>query len=244
MPSFRPKWRPRQCCARVGWGDRAFGKLKSTLGVETGAQLSRSLRSLEVGKRIIARDVPVSGRPSREARYRVADPYLRFWLRFIEPGLADIERGRADVVIERVQQSWLDYRGMAIEPIVRDALTRLAASDPRLGGATYVGGWWPRHNDPEVDLVGVDRGPGQYNSVCIVGSIKWRDRAPFGERDLERLVRDHPAVPGAGDAPLVAVNRAGVELEHALAAAFGPADLLRACDDGQPVSLLLVAMMA
>lgn len=36
--------------------------------------------------------MPVSVRPAREPRYRVADPYLRFWLRFIAPALPDIAR--------------------------------------------------------------------------------------------------------------------------------------------------------
>jgi len=29
--------------------------------------------------------------PSRERRYRIADPYLRSWLRFLEPHMAEIE---------------------------------------------------------------------------------------------------------------------------------------------------------
>jgi uncharacterized protein len=54
------------------------------------APLARSLHLLREAKRVVAADLPVSTHPAREPRYRVADSYLRFWLRFIEPALADI----------------------------------------------------------------------------------------------------------------------------------------------------------
>ncbi|HMR49488.1 MAG TPA: hypothetical protein PKE40_09505 [Arachnia sp.] len=34
-------------------------------------------------------------------RYRVADPYLRFWLALLGPYLPEIERGRGDRVLAR-----------------------------------------------------------------------------------------------------------------------------------------------
>jgi uncharacterized protein len=210
----------------IGWGERSFRGLKTTLQLEASA-LSRSLRLLETGKRVVAREVPVSAKPSREARYRVADPYMRFWLRFVEPAVPDIERGRADIALERVRTSWTDYRGLAIEPIVRSALTRLAASDERLGKATTVGGWWPRNNNPQVDLVGIESRR-DYGRVRFVGSIKWREQASFDERDFARLVEDRSAVPGATDASLVAVSRAGVRPMPGLAAAFDASDLMDA----------------
>jgi uncharacterized protein len=41
----------------------------------------------------------------------VADPYLRFWLRFVEPAISDIQRGRPDLAVVRVRREWPDYRG-------------------------------------------------------------------------------------------------------------------------------------
>ena len=211
----------------IGSGERSFRNLRGALELEAHP-LSRSLAALETGKRIIARDVPVSAKPSRETRYRVDDPFLRFWLRFVEPNLPDIERGRPDLAVTRVRASWPDYRGQAVEPVVRDALTRLAAADERLGGAAYVGGWWPRSNNPQVDLVGVDRGPGRENTVRFVGSIKWRERAGFDDRDMATLYAHRQAVPGASEAPLVAVTRTGRTRVSGLSAFYAPEELLAA----------------
>lgn len=211
----------------VGSGERSFRNLRATLGLEA-SPLSRSLATLEADKRIVARDVPVSAKPSREARYRVADPFLRFWLRFVEPSLPDIERGRPDLAVARARDSWPDYRGQGVEPVVRDALTRLAASDERLGGAAHVGGWWPRNNNPQIDLVGVDRGPGRQNTVCFVGSIKWRERAAFDHHDMAGLYVHRAAVPGGSEAPLVGVSRTAHARVSGLSAFYTPGDLLTA----------------
>jgi hypothetical protein len=208
----------------VGSGERAFGAIGDKAGL-AAASLTRAL-ALLTRKQVIAVDSPVSTRPATKlSRYRIADPYLRFWLRFVEPGIADIRRGRPDLTIVRVRRDWPDYRGRAIEPIVREALTRLAADDPGLGGAETVGGWWPRANNPEVDLVGVT--PAQNpKRVSFIGSIKWREVAPFDARDLAALASQRPAVPGADQAPLVAVARTSCTARPD--AFYSPADLLKA----------------
>ncbi len=184
------------------------------------------LRRENLAKRVVAADLPVSTRPAREPRYRVADPYLRFWLRFIEPALPDIARGRCDLALARLREMWLDYRGRAVEPLVRASLERLAASDPRLAGTAVIGGYWTRTGNVEVDLVGVDQWPGA-SRVTAVGSIKWRDRNPFDQRDLADLAAHRADVPGGSDAPLIAVSRSGCTAGD-LAAAYGPDDLVSA----------------
>lgn len=104
-------------------------------------------------------------------------------------------------------------------------MTRLAADDERLGGAHLVGGWWPRSNDPEVDLVGVAPAAGPQR-VTFVGSVTWREASPFDRADLAALGVARQHVPGAGDAPLVAVSRVPADVPGV--ACYSPPDLLRA----------------
>lgn len=62
---------------------------------------------------------PYPNRPSaKPPRCLVVDPYLRCSRRFINPNLELIQRGRGDVVVERIRQACKDYRGHAIEPLV------------------------------------------------------------------------------------------------------------------------------
>jgi hypothetical protein len=88
----------------------------------------------------------------------VADTDLRFWLAFLGPHVAEIERARGDLVLHRIGAAWASWRGRAVEPVVREGLRRLR-EDRLPGGTGAVGGYWTRTNDPEIDLVGADREP-------------------------------------------------------------------------------------
>jgi uncharacterized protein len=72
-----------------------------------------------------------------------------------------------------------------------------------------VGGWWNRQFNPEVDLVGADRGP-VARQISFVGSVKWLS-SPFDRHDLANLTSAAPQVPGfsLGGTGLV-VSRSGI----------------------------------
>ncbi|MBM3678798.1 MAG: ATP-binding protein [Actinobacteria bacterium] len=215
----------RNVLAAIGAGERAFSAIETRAGI-AGTSLARALETLEE-KRIVAKVAPYSARAGgRPPRYVVVDSYLRFWLRFIDPNLELIQRGRGDVVAERVRQSWPDYRGRAIEPLVREAIERMLP-DARFGGARFVGGFWTRDKRVEVDLVG-GRGEVRSDMIDFVGSIKWRENAPFDRSDLAALVAARVAVPGAtADAILVGVSRSGFTTAD-LDVEIGPEQLIAA----------------
>ncbi|MGQ0575205.1 MAG: ATP-binding protein [Pseudonocardia sp.] len=201
----------------VGHGERTFGTLGDRSGLGA-TSLQRALVLLRT-KRVVVAEEPLSrARGGRSTRYRVSDPYLRFWLRFVGPALPDIERGRADLAIARVADGWTSYRGRAVEPLVREALERLAPLEG-LEQARDFGAYWTRGNETEVDLVGVaDRK--RVQRVAAIGSVKWRDRGAFGEADEAELRRGAAAVPGADEhTGLLAVSAAGF--------ATGPTQLVR-----------------
>ncbi|MGC9496216.1 ATP-binding protein [Streptomyces sp. WG7] len=214
----------------VGSGERTFSTIAAQAG-GTGAlpsgTLSPLLNALQA-KRVVAADLPLSTKPdTKNKRYRIADPYLRFWLAFLRRGIPLIERGRGDLALERIERSWTTWRGRAVEPVIRDSLLRLLP-DERWPHTEATGGWWNRQNNPEIDLIGADREP-VAGAVHFVGSVKWLESQPFSRREYDALARDVLAVPGAGpDTPLVAVSRSGVSDGLPLAAHWGPEDLVRA----------------
>ena len=207
--------------SQIGSGEMTFTNIARAAG---GLQATSATRALDLltAKRVVTREVPLSTRPSKEARYRVTDPYLRFWLQFIGPHLPEIERGRSDRVIARLQAGWPAWRGRAIEPVIREALSRLLPLDGLDGAA--VGGYWTRTNVPEVDLIGADRAPVARN-VTFAGSIKWLENRPFDSTDLAALAAATSLVPGADErTPLLAVSRSGCSAHPA--ATLGPDELL------------------
>jgi uncharacterized protein len=202
---FPAESQARLVLGAIGAGERTFSLIARAAGIPP-ASLSRALDTLTT-KRVVAAATPLSTRPSRETRYAVADPHLRFWLAFLGPHLPEIERGRGDLALARIGRSWTAWRGRAIEPVVRESLQRLPELLPEGTGA--VGGYWTRTNDPEIDLVGADRAP-VAKRITVVGSIKWQESRPFDSHDLGRLLHHRERIPGADDTTqLLAVSRAG-----------------------------------
>lgn len=215
----------RTVLQQIGAGERTFSNIQRAAG---GLQPTSTTRSLEllIDKRVVAREVPLSTKLSRETRYRVADPYLRFWLQFIGPHFAELERGRGDRIVARITAGWTSWRGRAIEPVIREAINRLQPINDLPESGT-VGGYWTRTNVPEIDIVGADHGP-VAKKVHFAGTIKWLENSPLDQHDLNSLIGHLDDIPGASKAtPTLAVSRSGVTASGATRA-LGPEDLLAA----------------
>ena len=226
---FERELQARKVLEAVGHGEVSHGRIQARSGVK-GNTLTAALNALVEAKRLVGRELPYAAPPGRTpATYTVLDPYLRFWLRFVGPHLAELSRGRSDLVIERILRDWSAYRGRAVEPLVRESLELLLA-DPslseRLGGARHVGSWWRRDHSVEVDLVGGDAP--EPARIGFVGSVKWRESDRFSTADLRELVQHRASVPGAESAKLLAVSRTGIGDEVPADATFDPHDLLAA----------------
>jgi len=204
---FPAELKARGALEAIGAGERTF------TGILQRAKMSnKTLESTLVtliGKRVIDKALPYSAQPRPKlSRYYVSDPYLRFWLRFIQTSIPALERGRGDIVYRHIKERWRTFAGRAIEPLIRSAIQGLLP-DPRFAGAEFVGSFWNRDGSVEVDLVG-GRGQARSDQIDFVGSIKWRDRGQFDRRDLSRLIQHRALIPGATEETLlVGVSRSG-----------------------------------
>jgi AAA+ ATPase superfamily predicted ATPase len=210
--------------AAIGNGERTFSLIARAAGGMSTTTLSRAL-DLLISRRMVAAELPLSTTPSRLTRYRIEDPYLRFWLSFVRPAIPAIERGRGDTVLASTRSRWTAWRGRAIEPVIRETLWRL--TDSRLpAGTEVVGSYWTRSNDPEIDIVCGDRSP-VAGRITAVGSIKWHDRTPFDARDLAQLTLHRDRLPGTEPATtLLAVSRTGSAVDAL--PVLTPSDLITA----------------
>lgn len=204
---------PRQVLSAIGWaelGAPAFSQVVGCLGDSGAAEtaVTRALKVLVDAKRVVSVDHPVGTAPSTKLRrYRIRDPYLRFWFRFVEPQLANIARGRADLAVAGLRRGWHSWRGKAIEPTVHEGLFRLAPDLENLADVGQVGGWWNRNNNPEVDIVAARDAQGR--NIAAVGTVKWRENTPITRTDVVGLHQAKAVIPGAADALLLGVCPAG-----------------------------------
>jgi hypothetical protein len=167
----------RRVIEAVGGGSWTHASIASEAGSRTGAipsgTLTPVLHRLVGDKHVLAIDEPLSLRATKPALYRVADNSLRFYLAIGRAAHDLSKRGRAEAAAGLVIRRWPSWRGRAVEPTIREALSR-AATDLPWPEATAVGGWWNRAFDPEIDLVGADREP-VARKLWYAGSVKWLD---------------------------------------------------------------------
>jgi uncharacterized protein len=223
----------RRVIEAIGGGDRTHANIAAEAGSRAGVvpsgTLSPLLRRLIEEKHVLAVDEPLSVRAGRPSLYRVADSNLRFYLGIGRSVQEQIRRGRPAQARALLRRRWASWRGRAVEPMIREALS-ISADDLPWPDAVAVGGWWNRAFDPEIDVVGANAAP-TAATIYYAGSVKWLDR-PFDEHDLADLRRGAMAVPGfePGQTALIAVSRAGVKdsVSGQLALCWDPGNVVAA----------------
>ena len=118
-------------------GPATCSQLADRLGVGRGGSLSRNLDELaEAG--FVAKDDnvnPATGRKAREARYRVSDNYVRFFLKYVEPHESEILSGRYGFASMAELPGWDADKGFQFENMVANHVDALVPH-LGLGGAT------------------------------------------------------------------------------------------------------------
>lgn len=231
-----PATAARAVLTAIGSGSRAYSAILARTGL-SATTLNETLETLRA-RGAVTRRTPYSTKAApRIALWEIVDPYVRFWLRFINGKIDLIERGRGALLLEDFERSWSSYRGSAIEHPVREAVELMLPDEDHFGPASYVGAYWNRVGTVEVDLVGGDRRP-VATRIGFVGSIKWRSEQPFSRADSIALAETRSQVPGVGEeTPLVGVSSSGFAKDAPLDVRLTPDDLIaawRAAGDNAP----------
>lgn len=144
--------RPASILSLIGRGAHRLSEIGGRLGVPA-TSLSRPIATLmELGH--VAREVPF-GRTLRDTKrtlYRLRDPFLRTWYRFVEPNRSRLGAGLSPRVRAEVEAAWPRHVGEHWEAVARDALPHLDLLDRRWGPPSR---WWGRARDGaplELDL--------------------------------------------------------------------------------------------
>lgn len=229
---FPPNQQARTILSVIGEGFRRRVDIANEVGVPSN-NLAAPLETLTAKKRVVEGRLPLSTAKSRDTRYEIIDPYLRFFMRFVDRHLGEIERGRGRVAVKATMADWPTYRGKAIEHLVREGIDQLLP-DERFGDAAVTGGFWTADHQTEVDLIGADRREAPAKRINFTGTVKWRESKPITLADLNALAAASSRIPGVVPSTLkVGVHRAGVDARAAGAfdVVLGPEELLEAWAD-------------
>jgi AAA+ ATPase superfamily predicted ATPase len=167
----------------IAHGRTRLGEIDQAAGLGNPHTTGRYLDILQQ-MRYVRREVPVTeSRPekSKKGLYRITDPFLRFWFRYVHPHSAALEMGLGDAILEREVRPGFDgYVAGAFEDAARFHVARLARANRLPFRPDRIGGWWDR--TAEIDVLAI----GDREQRALAGECKWSVR-PVGVDILEDL---------------------------------------------------------
>lgn len=120
------------------------------------------LQNLEKNYSLIARLRPLLARPnSKTTAYEIADPFLRFWFRFICPYQALVERGQLDLLRRNMGTHYEQFTGRTLEHYFQ-------AQMMESGNYSLVGNWWDRKGENEIDLLALN----EFDHTAMAAEVK------------------------------------------------------------------------
>jgi AAA+ ATPase superfamily predicted ATPase len=163
----------------VALGHTTPNEISGATGIDSGP-LSKYLQTLR-RLRLIERDVPVtaSAKKSKRSRYGVADEFLRFWFRYVEPHRSSIEEAPEIVYDGTIEPDLPTHVATTFEDVCQEAVwegIRRGTFDPY----SEVGRWW--YGEEEIDIVGL----APNDDRVLLAECKWTTD-PVGEDLVESL---------------------------------------------------------
>jgi AAA+ ATPase superfamily predicted ATPase len=163
------------CLRAIAGGTTRLNEIAQRIGRTRSEEARPFLEALEeMG--LVERRRPVTQASGRKVSYAVADPFLRFWFRFVAPRESRLQtREDAGRYLDESVLPELDkfVSEDAFERVCQDWLLR------RLDAAAQTGRWWGsirrredgklRSRPYEADVVAVD----SQGTVLALGSCKW-----------------------------------------------------------------------
>lgn len=126
-------------------------------GSQAGWNISGCMSRLENRHGLLKKVAPMFSKSPRGVRFEIADPYLRFWFRFVEPM-------KCQTLAER--NDWKALRGLCLAGLHRFEEETLSAwfreRYAESGRWTRVGRWWDRQGRNEIDLIALNEFDGRF----------------------------------------------------------------------------------
>jgi AAA+ ATPase superfamily predicted ATPase len=186
----------------VATGDQTWKGITNRTG-RTGGSLHRAIDWL-VSMEMLERVVPITEtapEKSKRALYRITDPYVGFWHRFVGPlvavgsvGLVDPRRLWETMIVPKLDT----YMGGVFEQACRHAVRLGVVKLPF--APVRVGEWWDSRSNEQIDLVALDGEGAVFVAECKWGKVTIQDLAVLERRatllaaELDGIRRTHIAL--------------------------------------------------
>ncbi|MBQ8362022.1 MAG: ATP-binding protein [Bacteroidaceae bacterium] len=162
----------------IAKGMTTQSEIDSVIGKNTGAYLGNLCEDYT----FISRNLPVLSKiGSRNIKWQIDDPFLRFWFRFIYPYQGLIESNQLTLLHQHVSDSYTQFTGKTLERYFHDLYMQT-------GCYTRIGNWWNRRGESELDMVAIN----EFDKRAVIAEIK-RNSKKLDLAELQRKVSDLPS---------------------------------------------------
>ena len=208
----------------VGQGCNRLSEIAGRLG-QSATNLSRPLQRL-VDLGYVRREIPFgeSIRSTKRSLYRLDDPFLLFWYRFIAPNASLLENRLVDPVYQKIVDGLPGHVGDVWEALAGESVPKLRPHGIAWGPASR---WWGRGLDGaplEIDVAAASL-DGRH---LLLGEVQWSERSrPLAlARALAAKAARFPMVQGRNVHHAVWVKKETIARADGVPV-FGPGDVMR-----------------
>ncbi len=132
--------------ATIAEGKTSRNEIENLLNREVGGYLTR----LEKEYNLIKKQQPLLTKSrTKQIRYEITDPFLRFWFRFIYKYSYLIEIGNFSELQTIVERDYATFSGWALENYFKQQLKEEQKY-------SRIGSFWDRKGENEIDIITVD----------------------------------------------------------------------------------------
>jgi len=168
--------------AAISQGHHRRADIANHAALPDARQVDHYLATLmELG--LIERRLPLSRRPAKRSwgLYHLADPFYRFWHRWVLPRREVLEIGHGlEPTLDELRHNWPQFVAPIWEELARVHLY-VASGQEFPFFVSEVGSWWSAQ--AQIDVVGVNRSERR----VILGEVKWLN-TPMTVKHLNRLM--------------------------------------------------------
>lgn len=164
----------------IGNGCQRISEIAARIGKPAGS-LTRPI-ALLIELDLIRRELPFgeTSRSTKRTQYRLEDPFLAFYFRFVNPHKSELERGIRGPALMDWKEGRASHVGLAWEELARRSVPWLHLRGDRWGMASR---WWGTGLDGkpmEIDVVAESAD----KQRLLIGEVKWGLKL-----DVERVAR-------------------------------------------------------
>jgi len=208
----------------IGSGSHRLSDLAARLG-KPSTHLSNALAFLTELK-YIRREIPFgeSSRSTKRSLYKIDDPFLNFWFRFIVPEKSSIDFGDTSRVLKEIRKNIPLHTSTIWEELCRTSIPFI------IKGKEFnpASRWWGKGRDGaqmEIDVVAESTD----KSALVLGEAKWSENT-VPETEVAILKKKASNLPFAGRhkiIPVLFVKKKPASLPEGVLV-FGPDEVLEA----------------